>query len=59
MHAFAGSASGINVISFALITIVTLFHDVIISTGLYIVTSMYFLEFQIDTFFITALLTIL
>jgi preprotein translocase subunit SecF len=59
MHAFAWSASGINVISFALITIVTLFHDVIISTGLYIVTSMYFLEFQIDTFFITALLTIL
>lgn len=59
MYAFAWSANGINVLSFAIITIITLFHDVIISTGLYIVTSMYFPEFQIDTFFITALLTIL
>lgn len=59
MHAFSGSASGINVASFAVITIITLFHDVIISTGLYIVSGIYFPEFQIDTFFVTALLTIL
>jgi preprotein translocase SecF subunit len=59
MHAFSGAVSGINVFSFALITIITLFHDVIISTGLYIFTSMFYSEFQIDTFFITALLTIL
>lgn len=59
MHAFSGSVSWISIISFAVITIVTLFHDVLISTGLYIITSMYFPEFQIDTFFVTALLTIL
>lgn len=59
MHAFSWAVSGINVFSFALITIITLFHDVIISTGLYIFTSMFYSEFQIDTFFITALLTIL
>jgi len=59
MHAFSWAVSGINVYSFAIITIVTLFHDVIISTGLYIFTSLYYSDFQIDTFFITALLTIL
>lgn len=59
MHAFSGAVSGINVYSFAVITIVTLFHDVIIATGLYIFTSMFYSDFQIDTFFITALLTIL
>ncbi|MFK7780096.1 MAG: protein translocase subunit SecF [Candidatus Gracilibacteria bacterium] len=56
---FSGIVSGISVFSFALITIITLFHDVIISTGFYIITSLYLPEFQINTFFITALLTIL
>lgn len=50
---------GISIMSFALITIITLFHDVIISSWAYIFTSMYLPEFKIDTFFITALLTIL
>lgn len=59
MYAFSGAVSGINVYSFAIITLVTLFHDVIIATGLYIFTSMFYSQFQIDTFFITALLTIL
>lgn len=58
-YAFSWSASGISIASFAIITIITLFHDVLISTGLYIITSMHFPEFQIDTFFVTALLTIL
>lgn len=58
-YSFSGVVSGISVLSFSLITIVTLFHDVIISTWLYIFASMYFPEFKIDTFFITALLTIL
>ena len=57
--AFSWVVSWISVISFAVITIVTLFHDVIISSWFYIFTSMFFPEFQIDTFFITALLTIL
>ncbi len=57
--AFSWVVSWISVISFAAITVITLFHDVIISSGLYIFTSMFFPEFQIDTFFITALLTIL
>ncbi len=57
--AFSWVVSWISVISFAAITVITLFHDVIISSWLYIFTSIYFPEFQIDTFFITALLTIL
>ncbi len=56
---FSWVVSWISVFSFGLITIVTLFHDVILSTWAYILTSMYLPEFQIDTFFITALLTIL
>jgi len=59
MNAFSWVATWISIISFALITIVTLFHDVFISTWFYIITSEFFPEFKIDTFFITALLTIL
>ncbi len=58
-YAFSGAVSGISSTTFAIVTIITLFHDVFISTGLYIATSTIFPEFQIDTFFITALLTIL
>lgn len=57
--AFSWVVSWISVFSFAFITVITLFHDVIISSWAYIFTSMFFPEFQIDTFFITALLTIL
>jgi len=57
--AFFGAVSWINSFSFALITIITLFHDVVISSGLYIFAWTVFSEFQIDTFFVTALLTIL
>ncbi len=59
MYTFSWVASGISIISFALITIFTLFHDILASTWLYIVTSIIFPEFKIDTFFVTALLTIL
>ncbi len=58
-YAFSWSVSGVSSLSFAFVTIITLFHDVFISTGLYIMVSSIFHEFQIDTFFVTALLTIL
>jgi preprotein translocase subunit SecF len=58
-YTFSWTVSGISSLSFAAITIVTLFHDVIISSGLYIMVSWFLPQFQIDTFFITALLTIL
>ncbi len=47
------------VLSFSSIVIITLFHDVIVVTWFYVFTSNFFPEFKIDTFFITALLTIL
>ncbi|MDQ7008761.1 MAG: protein translocase subunit SecF [Candidatus Gracilibacteria bacterium] len=56
---FSGVVSGISSYSFAAIVVITLFHDVLISSGLYIFASNFFPEFKIDTFFITALLTIL
>ncbi len=58
-YAFSGTVSGISPVYFGLITLLALFHDVIISSGFYIMTSKVFSEFQIDTFFVTALLTIL
>jgi preprotein translocase subunit SecF len=58
-YAFSGAAGWISSLSFAAITLVTLFHDVVISSGFYILVSGFFPQFQIDTFFITALLTIL
>jgi len=56
---FSGVVSWISAYSFAAIVIVTLFHDVIISSGFYLFSTNLFPEFKIDTFFITALLTIL
>lgn len=58
-YAFSGAVGGITSLSFAAITLVTLFHDVLISSGLYVLVSTFMPQFQIDTFFITALLTIL
>jgi preprotein translocase SecF subunit len=58
-YAFSWAVSGISPFSFGLVTIITLFHDVIISSGFYIFSSALFPEFKIDTFFVTALLTIL
>ncbi len=40
--AFSGAASGISVLSFSLITVITLFHDVIISSGFYVFASIVF-----------------
>lgn len=57
--AFSWVASGISILSFSTITILTLFHDIIISTWLYILTWNFFSEYKVDTFLITALLTIL
>lgn len=45
--------------SFAIVAMITLFHDVIVASGFYIFTWIFFPEFKVDTFFITALLTIL
>jgi preprotein translocase SecF subunit len=58
-YAFRGSISGFSSFSFAVVTAVSLFHDVIIAFGLYIIASYLFPEFKIDTFFITAMLTVL
>lgn len=57
--AFFWVAIWFSSISFAVVVILTLFHDIIIASWLYIFTWSFFPEFKVDTFFITALLTIL
>lgn len=59
MYAFSGSIPGMKSWPFAVVTAVSLLHDVVISFGLYVLASAIFPEFKIDTFFITALLTVL
>ena len=58
-YAFRGSIPGMASWPFAIVTGVSLMHDVIVAFGLYVTTSYFFPEFKIDTFFITAMLTIL
>lgn len=58
-YAFRGSIEGFTSFSFGFVTAVSLFHDVIVAFGLYVITSYFFPEYKIDTFFITAMLTIL
>jgi preprotein translocase SecF subunit len=58
-YAFRGSIAGMASWPFAVVTGISLIHDVIIAFGLYVITSLFFPEFKIDTFFITAMLTVL
>ena len=57
--AFSWVVVWVNILSFSVITIITLFHDILIASWLYILVSIFLPEFKIDTFFVTALLTIL
>jgi preprotein translocase SecF subunit len=59
MYAFSGSIAGMASWPFAVVTGVSLIHDVVIAFGLYVLVSMFFPEFKIDTFFLTAMLTVL
>ncbi|MCK9271999.1 protein translocase subunit SecF [Candidatus Gracilibacteria bacterium] len=56
---FRGSIEGFSSFPFAAVTIITLFHDVLAALGFYLITSFIFPEFKVDTFFITAMLTVL
>ena len=58
-YAFRGSIPGMASWPFAVVTGISLIHDIIVAFGLYVATSFFFPEFKIDTFFLTALLTIL
>lgn len=57
--AFNWQVAWISAFSFWLIAIITLAHDVVISSWLYALVSSFLPSFKIDTFFITALLTTL
>ncbi len=57
--AFRGAIEGFSSFSFGFVTAISLFHDVVIAFGLFVVASYFFPEYKIDTFFITAMLTVL
>lgn len=58
-YAFRGSLRGWSNLTFGLITLITLMHDVLIASGIYVVLGLIFPVLELDTFFVTALLTIL
>lgn len=58
-YAFRGSIQGMASWPFAVVTGLSLAHDVVIAFWLYVITGFFFPEFKIDTFFLTAMLTIL
>lgn len=58
-YAFSWVVWGINIFSFAAVTLFTLLNDVLIAAGIYVMIWYFLKDYQIDTFFITALLTIL
>ncbi len=58
-YAFRWSIAGMASWPFAVVTGVSLIHDIIIAFGFYVLASFFFPEFKIDTFFLTAMLTIL
>jgi preprotein translocase SecF subunit len=59
MFAFRKSIEGASSFSFGAITLGTLFYDIIVATGLFIALGVFFPVLKIDTFFVTAILTIL
>lgn len=59
MYAFSGSIPGVKSWPFALVTALSLIHDVVVSFGLYVMVSAIFPAFKIDIFLITAMLTVL
>lgn len=59
MYAFSGSIPGHSSWPFAVVTGASMIHDVIVAFGLYVLVSALFPQFKIDTFFLTAMLTVL
>lgn len=58
-YAFRGSIQWMASWPFAFVTGVSLIHDVVIAFWFYVITSYFFPQFKIDTFLLTAMLTIL
>ena len=59
MYAFSGAIPGMASWPFAVVTGISLLHDVVVAFGLYVLTSAIFPAFKIDIFLITAMLTVL
>lgn len=59
MFAFRKSIEGTSSFAFGAITLWTLFHDIIVASGIFILLGLFFPVLKIDTFFVTAILTIL
>ncbi len=57
--AFSGVSKPISSWVYGFVAILSLIHDVLIPTGVYVVLSHYFIDVQIDVLFVMAILTVL
>jgi preprotein translocase SecF subunit len=59
MYAFRQSIEGTSSFTFGAVTLATLLHDIMIAPGIFILLGLIFPVLKVDTFFVTAVLTIL
>jgi preprotein translocase subunit SecF len=58
-YAFKGVSNVVSSWKYGIVVVVTLVHDIFVPTGIFVVLSRYFIGYEIDTLFVTALLAIL
>lgn len=58
-YSFRKASKGVSSWKYGFVAIVALVHDVLIPTGVFVLLGHYFVSFQIDTLFVSALLAIL
>ena len=58
-YAFRSVSSVVSSWKYGIVVVITLIHDIFVPTGVFVVLSHYFVGYEIDTLFVTALLAIL
>ena len=58
-YAFRSVSNVVSSWKYGIVVVITLIHDIFVPTGVFVVLSHYFIGYEIDTLFVTALLAIL
>ena len=58
-YAFRSVSSVVSSWKYGIVVVITLIHDIFVPTGVFVALSHYFVGYEIDTLFVTALLAIL
>src|SRR3989344_3868589 len=58
-YAFRSVSNVVSSWKYGIVVVITLVHDIFVPTGVFVILSHYFIGYEIDTLFVTALLAIL